>query len=421
MISLQSYRGKGRSASKVFYRIQPYINGKRVTIRLGSGKKQAQKAAAAIADLIDCQGGEIKLSSETKKWLATVASESLCSSLKKYGLIDELPDRFLANNNAVTIGELADDFVRTRCAGLDEATKVLNRKAKANLIDCFGDVDIRSLSKRDGREFWRWLLNDNGLGENTAKQRLRYARSFFDLALEDGLVTVNPFKARGLSVSQTAAEKDYVEKEVVEKVIEKCPTAEWKLLFALCRAIPMRIPSEIREFTWSDVDWQKNQMLIHSPKTRRIGKSARLVPIFESVRPYLETLRGEVSNEEQYVFPELRKNTNPGTNAKRIVEDAGFVPWCNFFNSLRASAETDLMDEYGLRKACMWAGNSAATAMKNYALVKKTDFDDSAPNVSRNGDAKSDAILDGDAKSDAEPASNARKRKKPNKKGTARN
>jgi len=147
------------------------------------------------------------------------------------------------------------------------------------------------------------------------------------------------------------------------------------------------------------------------------------MPIFESVRPYLETLRGEVSNEEQYVFPELRKNTNPGTNAKRIVEDAGFVPWCNFFNSLRASAETDLMDEYGLRKACMWAGNSAATAMKNYALVKKTDFDDSAPNVSRNGDAKSDAILDGDAKSDAEPASNATQEnaKNPTKKALPEN
>ena len=45
----------------------------------------------------------------------------------------------------------------------------------------------------------------------------------------------------------------------------------------------------------------------------------------------------------------------------------------NFFNSLRASTETDLMDEHGLRRACQWAGNSAATAMKNYALVRKSD------------------------------------------------
>ena len=35
------------------------------------------------------------------------------------------------------------------------------------------------------------------------------------------------------------------------------------------------------------------------------------------------------------------------------------------------------MDAYGLRLACQWAGNSATTAMKNYALIRNTDFDDS--------------------------------------------
>ena len=34
------------------------------------------------------------------------------------------------------------------------------------------------------------------------------------------------------------------------------------------------------------------------------------------------------------------------------------------------------MDEFGIRKACQWDGNSAATAMKNYALVRKSDFQD---------------------------------------------
>jgi len=50
--------------------------------------------------------------------------------------------------------------------------------------------------------------------------------------------------------------------------------------------------------------------------------------------------------------------------------------WPNFFNSLRASTLTDLMDQHGLRKACKWAGNSAAVAMKCYALTRSDDFDD---------------------------------------------
>ena len=75
------------------------------------------------------------------------------------------------------------------------------------------------------------------------------------------------------------------------------------------------------------------------------------------------------------------------------------------------------MDEYGLRRACQWAGNSAGTAMKNYALVKKTDFTDSGtqnetektverePKLAQKSDAKSDAINDFDAKCTAESSS----------------
>ena len=118
------------------------------------------------------------------------------------------------------------------------------------------------------------------------------------------------------------------------------------------------------------------------------------------------------------MFPTIRLNTNPGTSAKKIVVKAKQQVWSNFFNSLRASAETDLMDEFGLRRACQWAGNSPATAMKNYALVRKTDFVDDG-NCIQKVDAKSDAINARDTKSDAEPASTYEQ--KPNKKRTAEN
>ena len=449
MATLQTYQGKGKSAAKTFYRIQPYIGENRPTIRLGTGRKQAEVAAKAIADLIDSKKANVEPTTKTRQWVDSTASLTVCKALLKHKLIEQLPVRF-AGKVTTKISMLADDFIRTRCVGLEEATIVVHKKAKRNLLDCFGDVDINTLKKKDGREFWRWLLTDEKLGENTAKQRLRYARAFYEMAIEDELVSVNPFKARGLSVSQTAAEKVYVDREKIDKVIKVCPTLEWKAFFALIRSIPTRVPSEILEFAWCDVDWDKNQMLIHSPKTRRLGKSARMVPIFETLKPYFIELRSSQNANEEYVFPTLRQNTNPGTTAKKIVKKANIGdPWINFFNSLRATAETDLMDEYGLRRACQWAGNSAATAMKNYALVKKTDFIDAGSNSSeasnragkpddhcdpsdsdesaddsktkqgdspgkppstRNGhqksDAKSDAILDGDAKSVAEPASN---------------
>lgn len=120
----------------------------------------------------------------------------------------------------------------------------------------------------------------------------------------------------------------------------------------------------------------------------------------------------------KYIFPSIRKNSNPATYAKKLVEKAKVKVWSNFFNSLRASAETDLMDESGLRRACQWAGNNAATAMKNYALVRKEDFMDQGTKV----DAKCAAITSFDAKNDAESASMAEhgSRKNPTKNALGR-
>ena len=47
------------------------------------------------------------------------------------------------------------------------------------------------------------------------------------------------------------------------------------------------------------------------------------------------------------------------------------------------------MDQYGLRKACMWIGNSPTIAMKHYSLMRNTDYIDAG--ASRKSDAKSNA------------------------------
>ena len=102
------------------------------------------------------------------------------------------------------------------------------------------------------------------------------------------------------------------------------------------------------------------------------------------------------------MFPVLHKHENLSTTGKKLVERAVGKAWKSFFNSIRASAETDLMDDYGIRRACMWSGNSMATAAKNYALVKSTDFDLDNPSISPQ---KSNAITPENAKSNAVPAS----------------
>lgn len=372
-MKLQNYKGSGKRSHQTLYRVQPYLpNGKRTTIRLGTGVKNAQKAAQAIGDLIDSQKAGVDPNPETKGWLENSASSQICQQLLKKSLIGKLPERLTESSEReqYSIRMLVSEYIRTRCVGQAHTTIQLYRKAESNLTDCFGDIDIRKLTLKDGREFWRWLHEEKGFASNTCKQRMRYAQAFFGLAQEDGLIDCNPFKPRGISVSQSSARKEYISEEQISEVIDACPTLEWKLLFKLVRLIPTRIPSEIQDLTWNDVDWNENRILIHSPKTRCIGKHARWVPLFTSLKPQLQQMYQMRGSNDEPIFRTLSRHTNPGKVGRDILEGAGLPVWANFFNSLRATAQTDLMDQYGLRKACQWGGNSAATAMKTYALVQ---------------------------------------------------
>ena len=136
-----------------------------------------------------------------------------------------------------------------------------------------------------------------------------------------------------------------------------------------------------------------------SVKSLRNGKSARLVPAFEELQLILADAFELAAEGEKYIFPELRRHTNLGKVGGDIVERSKVARWKNFWNSLRASTETDLMDEFGLRRACMWSGNSAKTTMENYALIRKEHYDDRG---ARKSYAKSYATPDGNQRNQAE-------------------
>ncbi len=134
------------------------------------------------------------------------------------------------------------------------------------------------------------------------------------------------------------------------------------------------MPSEIANLKWTDIDWEANTIRLESPKTASKGKGERLVPIFPEVAKLLMLQSETVPTGTVYVFPTLRSHTNSATSAVKFVKAAGVEVWDKFWNALRASCETDLMDKYDLRRACAWIGNSPRIAMKHYALLRKSDY-----------------------------------------------
>ena len=154
------------------------------------------------------------------------------------------------------------------------------------------------------------------------------------------------------------------------------PDAQWKLLFALSRYGGLRCPSEHLRLKWADVDWEKNRILVHSPKTERNdGGDCRFVPLFPELRPYLLEAFEQAEEGTEYVITRCRDSkTNLRTQMERIIKWARVKPWPKLFHNLRASRESEFMREYDPATVCKWIGNSPAVAAKHYAM--SVDLDD---------------------------------------------
>jgi integrase len=163
-------------------------------------------------------------------------------------------------------------------------------------------------------------------------------------------------------------------------VLDACPDAQWRLLFALSRYGGLRCPSEHLRLRWCDVDWARNRMTVHSPKTEHhIGGASRLVPLFPELLPYLREVFEEASPGDVYVITRYRaSNCNLRTHLHNIIHRAGLKPWPKLFQNLRSTRETELAETYPLHVVCAWIGNSQAVAAKHYLQVSDEHFERAA-------------------------------------------
>ena len=158
--------------------------------------------------------------------------------------------------------------------------------------------------------------------------------------------------------------------------MDACPNLQWRAIFALCRYGGMRCPSELLTLKWTDVNWERGRITVHSPKTERYqGKDMRQIPIFPELRPYLLEAFNQARDKLGYVITLCRKkNTNLRTCFKRIICKAHLKPWPKLFQNLRSSRETELTEKFPLHVVCAWLGNSQLVAAKHYLQVTEDHF-----------------------------------------------
>jgi integrase len=342
-----------------------FVDGtKRRSLRLG---KLSDKAATLVRIKVEAlQGARASghpIDQETASWLGRI-DRALHDRLYRMGLVasprsDAAP---------VTLGEFLDGLF-SRQGPQKPNTARNNLRARGLLEEFFGNTRaLHSITETDADEYRYWLLNVKKLARGGIGRDLGRAKTFFKLAVRQRLIAVSPFAHISCPSQTNASRKQYVPANVVEKVIEACPSHDWRLIFALPRYAGLRVPSEIQGLKWKHIDWENNRFTVRAPKVEHhAGHETRTLPIFPELRPHLEAAREAAGSTSEYVVPRAKDGPNLRRPAEQIIKRAGVTQWEKMFVNLRASCEKDLMEIHRPDAVLGWIGHSARVALEHYA------------------------------------------------------
>ncbi len=346
-------------------------DGIRRSIRLGKmSQRLAEGVKTRVENIVSAKAARHPLDHDTSVWIGDL-DDVLHDKLSKVGLI---PKR-----ESIALKPFIDAYIASR-VDVKPSTLTTFRRAKNKILEYFDPKrPIRDFTPGDADDFSRWLRNPAGgnLSEATARKTGSITKQIFQSAVRKKILRENPFADLVGTVPANRGRDYFVTREEATAVLENCPDAEWRLLFALSRYGGLRSPSETLILRWEDIDWDKNRMWVRSPKTEHHeGKNGRWVPIFPELQPYLLEVFSQCADGEQSVITRYRNYTqNLGTQLRRIVKAAGLKPWPKLWQNLRATRETELAECFPAHVVSAWIGNSVAIAAKHYLQVTEEHFE----------------------------------------------
>ncbi len=368
-------------------------DGQRKSIRLGKmAVKQAETVKLHIEHLVAAATTGTAPDPKAANWIAELGDD-LHAKLAGHGLVTA---REHANATSCrTLAEFIDGYIAMR-TDVKPATVVNWGHTRRNLVEFFGAGKPIAEVTPGCADEWRISLVAKGLADGTIRKRCGNAKQFFANALRKRLLPCNPFADLPSNVQGNRERDHFVSKEVAQRVLDACPDAEWRLLFALSRYGGLRCPSEHLALRWGGVDWERGRILVPSPKTERHeNKGSRWIPIFPELRPHLEQVFDLAPEGSVHVIARYRDPAiNLRTRLLKIIQLAGENPWPKLWQNLRASRETELAETYPLHVTCAWIGHSQAIAAKHYLQVTEDHFQRAiaeTPEVAQNA-AQSGAV-----------------------------
>ncbi len=146
-----------------------------------------------------------------------------------------------AQRGATGLGDFVQSYIGSR-TDIKQRTRENLENAKRRLIEVFGkDRPLDTITVGDAKDFHIKLKER--YAPSTLARTLKWAKQFFQAAIDKELINRNPFAKIKAHATLDAEKIHFIPRDVAYKVIEACPDAEWRLLFALSRFGGLAPPS----------------------------------------------------------------------------------------------------------------------------------------------------------------------------------
>ncbi len=370
-------------------------SGKRRTLRVsGLTKKQAEDVHRHVENIISARLQKTRLEDADAAWLGSL-TDKFHARLVKVGLEEpretEGPE-VKPEQRTMSLGEFLDDhYAAGKTAKGNKAAELTVRKwfsSMKYLKEVFGvDTPINSLTHEDAYQFGKWLderrikatpdkPKGQPMAENAKRKHMDNCKVFFNAAKRRGLIDFNPFEHQVSSTKPNRKRDFFVTREMAEKAIMAAPDAQWRLLIALWRYAGLR-KMEVMWLTWDDVLWDQGKLRVYAQKTaHHEGKDIRYVPL-RDIREHLEAVYELAQpGDSQIITRFSATNSNLDKPFKSILHQAGLVPWPKLFQNMRASCETEwLNDGHPAHVVAAWIGHSVKVQRDSYAQITDGHFE----------------------------------------------
>ncbi len=351
--------------------LSPSEHPSRPKLRLGKvTAREAQTARVHVEALLRNKRIGSGYPPATADWLAGVPV-SLRRRLERFGLVGPQERR-----ECLTVAGWVQRYIDTR-QDVKAGTATIYGHTQRNLLTFFGGAKrLDEVTPGDADEFRIHLATVEGLAENTVRRRCRLAKQFFRAAWKKRLIDESPFADIKGGDRPNEKRFHFITPEESAAVLDACPDAQWRLIFALCRYGGLRCPTEVLRLTWGDVDWGRDRFTVHASKTEHHADGGvREVPIFPELAPHLQACFDQAEEGAEYVITRYRAtNANLRTQLTRILKRAGICPWPKLFQNLRSTRETELTQRFPIHVVCKWIGNSQSVAAKFYLQLTDDHF-----------------------------------------------